>query len=166
MAHKLPISALLENIRSLHNVGSIFRSSDGAGVEQLFLTGYTGTPPREQISKTALGAELEVPWKHYKYPLNIVRQLKKKGVQIVALETGEQSEDIYEFQPKWPICLMVGNEVEGLSAKLREEADVLIRIPMLGVKESLNVSCAYSVAVYELARKYTKEGEDDHPRLP
>jgi len=155
---KIPVSVLLENIRSLHNVGAIFRTSDGAGVEHIYLTGYTGTPPREQISKTALGAELEVPWKHYKHPLHIIRQLKKKGVQIVALETGEQSEDIYDFEPRWPLCLLVGNEVEGLSNKLREEADVLIRIPMRGVKESLNVSCAYSVAVYELARKYTKKG--------
>lgn len=146
--------ALLENIRSLHNVGSIFRTSDGAGVERLFLTGYTGAPPRSQISKTALGAELEVPWKSYKYPLNVVRQLKKKGVQIIALETGQNSQNIFEFEPKWPACLMVGNEVEGLSQKLLKEADAIIHIPMHGVKESLNVSCAYSVAVYELARKY------------
>ena len=134
-------------------MGSIFRSSDGAGVGQLYLTGYTGTPPREQISKTALGAELEVKWKHYKYPLNIVRQLKKKGVQIVALETGKDSQNIHEFVPKWPICLLVGNEVEGLSSKLLQEADAVIHIPMRGMKESLNVSCAFSVAVYELSRK-------------
>ena len=154
----LPFSILLENIRSLHNVGSIFRSSDGAGVKEIFLTGYTGIPPRDQITKVALGAEKEIPWKQYKRPLNILRQLKKKGVQIVALETGEKSQDLFDFKPKWPICLLVGNEVEGLSRALLDEADVIVNIPMMGAKESLNVSCALSVAAYEFLRKFRDEG--------
>lgn len=153
----IPLSALLENIRSLHNVGSIFRSSDGAGVGRIYLTGYTGIPPRNEISKTALGAELEVPWEQVVNPLDALKILKEQGVQIVALETGKDSQDIYEFQPQWPMCLLVGNEVEGISQELLSEADQIIHIPMRGVKESLNVSCAYSVAVYELARKYTKK---------
>lgn len=153
----LPLYTLLENIRSLHNVGAIFRTSDGAGVQKIFLTGYTGVPPRDQISKTALGAEKNVPWKQYKRPMNAVRQLKKKGVQIVALETGDKAVNLFDFEPKWPTCLMVGNEVEGLSPELLDDADVIVKIPMMGSKESLNVSCAYSVAVYELLRKYNKK---------
>lgn len=152
----MPVFTLLENIRSLHNVGSIFRSSDGAGVSRIFLTGYTGTPPRDQISKTALGAELTVPWKQYKQPMNIIRRLKQQGVQIVALETGEHAEDLFRFEPRWPLCLMVGNEVEGLSNKLMEASDMTLKIPMMGTKESLNVSCAYSIAIYELLRKHQK----------
>lgn len=144
---------LLENIRSLHNVGSIFRTSDGAGVDMVYLTGYTGTPPRVQIDKVALGAEKHIPWKHYKRPINAVRNLKKKGFQILALETGENSADLFEYQPKWPVCLMVGNEVEGLSPQLLQEADAILRLPMHGIKESLNVSCAFSIAAYELMRK-------------
>lgn len=149
-----PLSVLLENIRSLHNVGSLFRSSDGAGVEKVYLTGYTGTPPRDQISKVALGAEKDVPWKQYKKPLNIVRQLKKKGVQIVGLETGDEAQELFSFTPQWPVCLLVGNEVEGLSEELLDAADAIVKIPMLGKKESLNVSCAFSIAVYEFLRKY------------
>jgi tRNA G18 (ribose-2'-O)-methylase SpoU len=154
---RLPIHTLLENIRSLHNVGSIFRSSDGAGVGKIYLTGYTGIPPRNEISKTALGAELEVPWEQVVDPLEAIRKLKKDGVRIIALETGKESRDIFKFQPQWPMCLLVGNEVEGISQELLSEADEIVHIPMMGVKESLNVSCAYSVAVYELARKYTKK---------
>jgi tRNA G18 (ribose-2'-O)-methylase SpoU len=164
---KTPIIALLDNIRSLHNVGSIFRSSDGAGIEKIFLTGYTGTPPRSQISKTALGAELTVPWKSYQNPLTAIRQLKKKGVQIVALETGPRSQNLFEFTPKWPICIMVGNEVEGLSPQLLAEADAIVFIPMAGIKESLNVSCAYSVAAYELRRKIDSfSSQLGNPREP
>ena len=151
-----PLYTLLENIRSLHNVGSIFRTGDGAGVQQIFLTGYTGIPPRDQISKTALGAEKSVPWKQYKRPMNIIRRLKKQGVQILALETGKDAHDLFEFKPKWPACLMLGNEVDGLSEELLASADETIQIPMMGIKESLNVSCAYSVAVYELLRKHKK----------
>jgi len=152
---KFPLCALLENIRSLHNVGSIFRTSDAVGLEKLYLTGYTGTPPRDQISKTALGAELLIPWQQYKRPTNALKKLKKEGYQIVALETGEDAQDLFEFQPEWPLCLLLGNEVEGLSSKLISEADAIVKIPMLGKKESLNVSCAYSVAVYELWRKWS-----------
>jgi tRNA G18 (ribose-2'-O)-methylase SpoU len=143
-----PLFGLLENIRSLHNVGSVFRTSDGAGVDLLFLTGYTCPPPRDQISKTALGAEEVVPWKHYKRPMNVVRRLKNQGVTIVALEKNEDSTSIYDFVPGGPVCLMVGNEVEGLSDQLLAEADHVFHLPMLGKKESLNVACAYSAAMY------------------
>ncbi len=150
----MKVSVLLENIRSLHNVGSIFRTSDGAGIEQVLLTGYTGTPPRIQIDKVALGAQKSIPWKQYKRPVNGIKMLKKKGYQIVALETGDDAVDLFEFKPQWPMALIVGNEVEGVSEELLEMADAKVSIPMMGEKESLNVSCAYSIAVYELLRKW------------
>lgn len=148
--NRIPVFALLENIRSLHNIGSMFRTSDGAGVKRLYFTGYTCPPPREQISKTALGAELTVPWTQYKRPLMAVRQLKKLGVTMVALEKTDRSLCIFDYRPRGPVCLMVGNEVEGLSDRLLDAADVVVHLPMLGKKESLNVACAYSAAVYRL----------------
>jgi tRNA G18 (ribose-2'-O)-methylase SpoU len=152
-----PVSVLLENIRSLHNVGSIFRTSDGAGVEQIFLTGYTGTPPRIQIDKVALGAQKTIPWKQYKRPMNGIKKLKAAGVQIVALETGDDAIDIYDFKPVWPMALIVGNEVEGISDQLLETSDIKIKLPMNGQKESLNVSCAFTAAIYELRRKWDSQ---------
>ena len=140
----------------MHNVGSIFRTSDGVNLQELILCGYTPTPPRSQISKVALGAELNVPWRQMEDPLEAVKEFRREGVQIVALETGEAAMNLFEFEPQWPICLLVGNEVEGLSNELRETADVTVSIPMLGMKESLNVSCAYSISVYELLRKWQK----------
>lgn len=154
---KLPVIGLLDDIRSMHNVGSMFRSSDGVNLRELILCGYTPVPPRSQISKVALGAELSVPWRQAGDPLEAVKELKRVGVQIVALETGEGAIDLFEFEPQWPMCLLVGNEVEGVKSELREKADVIVSIPMLGVKESLNVSCAYSIAVYELLRKWQKK---------
>lgn len=141
----------------MHNVGSIFRTSDGVNLQELILCGYTPTPPRSQISKVALGAELSVPWRQVGDPLDAVKELKREGLQIIALETGERAIDLFEFQPTWPLCLLVGNEVDGLNAELRSAADATVSIPMLGVKESLNVSCAYSIAVYELLRKWQKK---------
>jgi 23S rRNA (guanosine2251-2'-O)-methyltransferase len=140
--------ALLENIRSLYNVGSIFRSSDAVGLHQLFLTGYTGFPPRDQISKVALGAELSVPWKHYKDPAYIIRKLKAQGVQIIALEVTNDAIDIGQFKLQQDYCLLVGNEVTGLSKKLLNLADITVKLPMSGIKESLNVACAYTAAIY------------------
>lgn len=153
----MPVIGLLNNIRSMHNVGSIFRSSDGVNLQELILCGYTPVPPRSQISKVALGSELSVPWHQVLDPLEAVKELKREGIQIVALETGEGAVDLFEFEPRWPMCLLVGNEVEGLSEELRSGADATVSIPMLGVKESLNVSCAYSIAVYELLRKWQKK---------
>lgn len=154
-----PVSIILENIRSLHNVGSVFRTGDGAGVEHIFLTGYTGTPPRIQIDKVALGAQKTIPWKQYKRPMNAVKKMKEAGYQIVALETGEDAVDLYEFEPDWPMALIVGNEVEGISEELLAAADVKVKLPMYGEKESLNVSCAFTAAIYELRRKW--EGRDN-----
>jgi tRNA G18 (ribose-2'-O)-methylase SpoU len=151
MKNKKDIYVLLNNIRSLHNVGSIFRTSDGAGVKKIFLTGQTGYPPREEISKTALGAEECVPWEYYIDPVDCVKKLKKKGIRIVALEVAKNSIDYKKYKPSYPICLVVGHEISGVSEDLLSFCDDVIEIPMRGKKESLNVSVAFGIGIYSLA---------------
>ncbi len=151
---KNQVFALLHNIRSLHNVGSMFRTADGAGVEKLYLCGETGTPPRAEIGKTALGAEESVPWEYWMDTQECIVQLKKRGIRVVALELTPKSVDYRKFKSKDPICLVVGNEVKGLPASLLKLCDDCIQIPMRGVKESLNVSVAFGVAIYELNKDF------------
>ena len=139
--------ALLDNIRSLHNVGSMFRTADGAGVAKLYLCGYTGTPPRREIAKVALGAEDSVPWEYRKDIRRLIVRLKKEGWTIVALEQTEKSiaytsmtlDPCLRGDDDKKIALIVGNEVEGISPKTLVLADITLHIPMRGVKESLNV---------------------------
>jgi tRNA G18 (ribose-2'-O)-methylase SpoU len=151
---RYPISVLLENIRSLHNVGSVFRTCDACLFDMVYLTGYTGVPPRKEITKTALGADETVPWKHYKDPVYIAKKLKKQGVRLVALETSKNAIPFHRYTPKFPMCLMVGHEVTGLSDKLLKLADDIIILPMRGRKSSLNVSVAFGVAAYCLSGKW------------
>lgn len=148
------VYALLHNIRSLHNVGSIFRTSDGAGVAKLYLTGYTGVPPRKDITKTALGADEFIPWEYYRDPIKLIKKLKEEGIQIVALERTKKSIDIQKFKPKHSTCLIVGNEIDGVESELLKLADEVVEIPMHGQKESLNVSVAFGIAMYFLNYEY------------
>jgi len=151
---RLPISILVENVRSVHNVGSIFRSADGFGAEKIYLTGYTAYPPREDLHKTALGAEVAVPWEHFENPLDAAKAIKKQGITLVLLEQTTSSVDIYSLQNShFPVCFIVGNEVTGVSEELAAEANLHVEIPMRGVKQSLNVSVATGVVGYELARQ-------------
>jgi len=143
-------SVLLHNIRSMHNVGSIFRTADGAGVGKIYLSGYTPCPPRKEIHKTALGAENSVQWEYHKNPLALIKKLKKEGVDILALEKNESSQNILEQQIKKPFCLILGNEIEGVSDELLNQSEKTLHIPMLGEKISLNVSVAFGVAIYQL----------------
>ena len=149
---KKGIYVLLNNIRSLHNVGSIFRTSDGARVKKIFLCGQTGYPPREEITKTALGAEECVPWEYYIDPIDCIKKLKKRGIRIVALEQTKKSIDCTKFKPKYPLCMVVGHEIDGVQDKILSLCDAVIEIPMYGKKRSLNVSVAFGIAVYELVK--------------
>ena len=142
------IILILCNIRSRENVGSIFRTADAIGVSKIYLCGITPQPPHEKISKTALGAETYVPWEYYKQAGKIIKQLRAKHISIVALEQTKDSKDIFKFNPKFPLALVVGNEVDGLSAGILKKCDKKISIPMYGKKESLNVSVALGIAVY------------------
>ncbi len=142
---------ICHNIRSLHNVGSIFRTADGAGVDKVYLTGYTGYPPRKEISKVALRAEECVRWERRHDTWRVIENLKKEGVKIIALEAVPgKSIDYRNFKPKFPLALMLGNEVRGISTSLLKRSDHIIHLPMHGKKKSLNVSVAFGIAAYEI----------------
>jgi tRNA G18 (ribose-2'-O)-methylase SpoU len=145
-------SALLEDIRSLWNVGSIFRTADGAGFGKLYLCGITGCPPSKAIAKTSLGAEDCVSWQQAPNALEVLPVLAARGVQIVVLEKTEKSILLTDaaarklFRP--PLCLVVGNEVAGVSAEALSRAELTCHLPMHGVKSSLNVAVAFGIAAY------------------
>lgn len=151
--HRVPVAALIDNVRSLYNVGSIFRTSDGAMIEKLVLTGFTPHPPRKEIEKTALGATKSVDWEYHKDAVEAVRQFKERGWNICCLELTDKSIPYYDIKPTdFPLCLVVGNEIVGVSHELIALCDQAIEIPMFGIKQSLNVAVAYGIAMYELAR--------------
>lgn len=148
---RLPFCAVLNNIRSLYNVGSIFRSADGAGVEKLWLCGITGYPPNAMIAKTALGAEETVAWEHREDCLTVIHECKQIGYEIVFLEQIKGSVPYQKFVVKRPVCLVLGNEISGVSDELLKFCDRAIEIEMRGLKNSLNVSVAFGIAAYHIA---------------
>lgn len=151
---RLPVSLLLDNIRSMYNVGSFFRTADGAGIERIFLSGITARPPKRGIEKTALGAETRVPWLGIDNALDHVSKLRSEGYEIAAIETSERAVDIFDWRAAFPVCVLFGHEVDGLPAPLLAACDTFVRLPMLGLKHSLNVSNAGAIVMYELLRKY------------
>jgi 23S rRNA (guanosine2251-2'-O)-methyltransferase len=151
---RLPVSILLDNVRSMYNVGAFFRTADGAGIERLLLSGITARPPKSAISKTALGAEERVPWQGVDNPPETVRKLHAGGYEIAAIETSVGALDLFDWRPRFPICVLFGHEVDGLARDLLGLCDTYVRIPMLGLKHSLNVASAGAVVMYELLRKY------------
>ena len=171
---RYPFYVVLENVRSMYNVGSAFRTSDACLVSKLYLSGYTACPPRKEISKTALGAEDFVPWDAIKDIKSIsasggsaprLRSAKSEGgknvknvkrMQIIAVEQTETSVPYTEFKFGFPVCLVFGNEILGVSKETLKQCDAVVHIPMLGVKESLNVATAYGVVLYEVLRQYQR----------
>lgn len=150
---KAPVSVILDNIRSLYNVGSIFRTSDGAGIAKVVLTGYTPVPPRKEIEKTALGSTQTVSWEYVEDPVEAVQSFKKTGVKVLALERTDTSAVYTSLSAAdFPVCLVIGNEVAGVSADVLAQCDGSLEIPMAGLKHSLNVAVAYGIAVFELVR--------------
>lgn len=159
---------IIHNVRSAHNAGSMFRTADGAGAEKIYLTGYTPVPPRpdslylttaeKAFQKTALGAETYIPWEKRVSLANVITTLKKKGYEIVALEQDERSRKCTSYRPKKSVALIVGNEVRGLDKKILDQCDVLIEIPMRGQKNSLNVSVAAGIALYQIMGTMEKGG--------
>ena len=158
---RVPIYILVENVRSVHNVGSIFRSADGFGAEKIYLTGYTAHPPREDLHKTALGAEDAVTWEYYENPLDAAEVIKKQGIPLILIEQTKQSKSMYEIEWKFPLCFIVGNEVSGVSEELSNMANIHVELPMRGVKQSLNVSVAAGVVGYEFARYYIQHKKSE-----
>ncbi len=150
------LAVILDNVRSAHNVGSIFRTADALGVSKLYLCGITPVPDgigsraNRDIAKTALGAEQTVVWERKKRSADAIRQCKKDGYRIVALEQDARSVDVRKFRINKPVALVLGTEVSGISKRVLERCDTIVQIPMLGSKESLNVSVAFGVAGYWL----------------
>ena len=151
---QLPVSILLDQVRSLYNVGAFFRIADAAGLARVYLTGITGHPPSRALTKTALGAEQTVAWEHHWEPLPLLDRLREQGHELAAVETSVHAVDLFEWQPRFPVCVVFGHEVDGIRPELRKRCDVHVRLPMLGRKHSLNVSVAGGAVVYELLRKY------------
>lgn len=153
---RFPITVVIENIRSLYNVGAVFRTSDGAGIEKLCICGYTARPPRKEIEKTALGSTESVPWEWRQTAVEAITEYRSRGYQIVALEHTDRSVPHDRAEYKYPLCLIIGNEVEGVGQEAVAMCDMAIEIPMHGVKQSLNVAVAYGVAVYRILEEYVK----------
>lgn len=145
---------VMPDIRSRHNVGAIFRTADGAGVEKLYLTGYTPCPPHKDIDKVALGATQSVTWEHYKQTFRLLKKLKSEGYQIIGLEQTKKSGSIYEWKPEKPLALVLGNEVTGITPSLQKYCDAFVDIPMRGRKNSLNVSVAAGIAMYYIGNHF------------
>jgi len=151
---------IAHNIRSAHNVGAIFRTCDGAGVDRIYLSGYSQRPapaekeikskPEKMLEKTALGAELSVDWESVEDLLLFLDKLKRGGVQIVALEKTTSSVNLKNFKPVFPMALILGHEVDGVKDDILAKCDAVVDIPMRGKKESLNVSVATGIAIYEI----------------
>jgi tRNA G18 (ribose-2'-O)-methylase SpoU len=158
---RLPIAAILDRIRSAHNVGSIFRTADGANFGELLLCGYTPTPPHRHLSKTALNAVEVVPWRHFETTLEAIEAARSQGVQVLAVELTEDSELLYDFALQFPLALVMGNEVEGLPPEIMQACDGAVHLPMRGLKGSLNVSVAFGIVAYEVARRYETQTQQE-----
>ncbi len=148
-AHKIILIA--HNVRSLWNIGAFFRTADALGVEHIHLTGYTAQPPREEIHKTALGAEEWIPWSYERDPLKVIKARRKEGYEIVSLEISRKSEELSSYKPRRSVCLIVGHEVTGVPKEIQQASDRVVHIPMRGKKESLNVSVALGIALYQIS---------------
>lgn len=151
-AEKMKVVVVLDNIRSLHNVGSLFRTSDAFALEAMYLCGITGQPPHKEITKTALGSDLSVDWKHYKTTIEAVDMLKADGYTIVGLEQTESSMFLndWEIAPNTKIALVAGSEVDGIDQEIVNACDILVEIPQFGTKHSLNVSVATAIALWHV----------------
>lgn len=154
-AEKLPVSIVLDNVRSLHNVGSAFRTADAFRFEKIYLTGITGTPPHREIEKTALGATQSVEWEHSESTPAILGELKERGYTIILIEQTTKSIALNQFaaEPGRKYCLVFGNEVNGVSEEAIPLAETAIEIPQYGTKHSLNISVCLGIVAWEFFRK-------------
>lgn len=151
-AEKLPVSILLDNVRSLHNVGSAFRTADAFRIEKIYLTGITGTPPHREIHKTALGSTDSVAWEYFEKSEEAAMKLKSQGYQIIIIEQTSESIPLqkFNFEKGKKYCLVFGNEVNGVSESVINLGDAAIEIPQTGTKHSLNISVCLGIVVWEV----------------
>ncbi len=152
---KLPVTVILDNVRSAQNVGSFFRTADAFGIEHIALCGISATPPNREIHKTALGSELSVGWSYYPTTAECVEKLRNEGYQIIAIEQieGATMLDKFNAEPNTKYALVFGNEVEGVDQRIADMVDGAIEIPQVGTKHSLNVSVSAGVLMWELFRQ-------------
>ncbi len=152
---KLPVTVVLDNVRSAQNVGSFFRTADAFGIEQVALCGISSTPPNREIHKTALGAEQSVAWTYYPTTLECVEELRAKGYKIIAIEQIEGSTMLNDFRVEegTKYALVFGNEVEGVDQAIADVVDGAIEIPQIGIKHSLNVSVSAGILMWEMFRQ-------------
>jgi 23S rRNA (guanosine2251-2'-O)-methyltransferase len=151
-----PVTLIVDNVRSLYNVGSIFRSCDAALVEKVYLCGFTPHPPRKEIAKTALGATDSVPWEYVWDIAEVIRHVKSQGTHVAALEHTTHSRSCFDLRlSDFPLAVIVGNEITGLSPQALELCDSALEIPMFGVKQSLNVAVAAGILLFECVRVLT-----------
>lgn len=155
---KLPVTVVLDNVRSAQNVGSFFRTADAFGIEHVALCGISCTPPNREIHKTALGAELSVAWTYYPTTLECVEKLRSEGYRILAIEQIENSTMLNKFcaEPNTKYALVFGNEVEGVDQAIADVVDGAIEIPQVGIKHSLNVSVSAGILMWEMFRQIGK----------
>lgn len=151
---KIPLVIILDSIRSLNNVGSVFRTCDCLGIGKIYLCGITGKPPHRDIHKTSLGAENSIEWHYFESIALLLEQLKMEGFQLCALEQTDKSIDIREFDPiNKPIALIIGNEIEGVSNDAIALCDTVLEIPQFGTKHSFNVAVSAGIALWEIKKK-------------
>ncbi len=152
---KTPLIVVLDNIRSLNNVGSVFRTSDAFLIEKIYLCGITATPPNKEIHKTALGATESVAWEYVKDTLALAEKLKEENVKVLSIEQAENSTMLNEFTPEknQKYAIVMGNEVKGVQQEVVSASDVCIEIPQLGTKHSLNISVSCGVVLWDLFTK-------------
>lgn len=156
-ADKLPVCIVLDNVRSLHNVGSAFRTSDAFKLEKIYLTGITGTPPHREIEKSALGATSSVDWEYVEKTDELLRKLKGERYTIVAIEQTSESRSLENYTPEGDkkYCLVFGNEVRGVSDEAIALADLALEIPQAGTKHSLNISVCLGIVAWEFFRSFS-----------
>ncbi len=157
-AKKTPIIVVLDNIRSLNNVGSVFRTSDAFLIEKIYLCGITATPPNKDIHRTALGATKSVDWEYAEDTLTLIKKLKKLKIKILAIEQAENSTMLNNFTPQknQKYAIVMGNEVKGVQQEVVSASDMCIEIPQLGTKHSLNISVTTGVVLWDLFTKLKK----------
>jgi len=157
-AEKNPIILVLDNIRSLNNIGSIFRTADAFLIEGIYLCGITARPPHREIHKTALGATDSVSWKYFAATINAIEELRKKGYKIISLEQADQSIMLSEFtpDPEDSYAIVLGNEVHGVDQKVIDISDYCIEIPQFGTKHSFNVTISNGIIIWDMLLKMNR----------
>lgn len=158
-AKKFPIYIILDNIRSLNNIGSVFRTCDAFLIEKIYLCGITAQPPHNDIRKTALGSTKSVDWEYAEHTLDVVKSLKDKGVQVCAIEQAESATLLHNFKPLTgsAYAFVFGNEVKGVSQEIVDASDTVIEIPQFGTKHSLNISVSAGVVIWDVFNKFNAQ---------